>query len=266
MTTETLLVEMRNDVLWVTINRPEKRNALSRDVLADLLGVFTEQARNEALKMAVLTGSGDKNFAAGGDLRELMSVRSYQEAVEMATHTRQVMDKVRYFPVPVVAAINGDALGGGGELALAPDFRVAAAHARIAFVQGRLNVPTAWGGGIDLLRRVGYEKGLWMMGTREYVSGEEALRIGLFDAIAEQGTALEDRVEEFIAPFLQHIPRVLRSFKSLGVAVRQGLPQQELEELETRLLAASWITEDHWQAAGKVVDSMGSGGGSGSKK
>lgn len=256
---ENLIVDVRNNVLWVTINRPEKRNALSQVVLADLKQVFTEQAENQQLRMAVLTGSGDKNFAAGGDLRELMSVTSYQDTLEMGTNARKVLDKVRYFPVPVVAALNGDALGGGAELALAPDFRVAAAHARIAFVQGRLNVSTAWGGGIDLIRRVGYQKGLKMMGTREYVSGDEALGMGLFDMVAEPAADLTEKVDEFLQPFLQHIPRVLRAFKTLGIGVRQGRPQQELEGLENRLLAETWVTDDHWQAAGKVIDSMGAG-------
>ena len=254
---DTLEVRVRADTLWVTIARPQKRNALSGEVLRELEEVFTRQSDNRELRMAVLTGAGNASFAAGGDLRELMSVTGHEDALRMSETTRKVIDRIRYFPVPVVAALNGDALGGGAELALAPDFRVAAGHARIAFVQGRLNVSTAWGGGIDLTRRVGFAKALHLLGTRRYVGAEEGLEIGLIDAVAAPGQDVAEKTEEFIQPFLQQIPAVLRAFKALAVAVRQGLPQRELEELETRLLADNWVSRDHWDAAAKVIDSLG---------
>src|SRR5918993_3980409 len=134
--------------LDVTINRPAKRNALSRDSLAALKRVFERHSGEHGIRVAVLTAAGEKSFAAGGDLKDLSTIRTLGEAAEMSRSARDVLDSIRRFPVPVVAALNGDALGGGAELAVACDMRVAATHARIGFVQGRLGITTAWGGGI----------------------------------------------------------------------------------------------------------------------
>ncbi|MCH8238351.1 MAG: enoyl-CoA hydratase/isomerase family protein, partial [Proteobacteria bacterium] len=140
----TLKTDSQDGVITVTIDRPGKRNALSREVLAELAEIFTAAARDDGLKAAVVTGAGDKCFAAGGDLKDLASVRTLNDARAMADDAKQAFEAIRRFPVPVVAALNGDALGGGAELAVACDFRVFAHHARIGFVHGRLNIPTAW--------------------------------------------------------------------------------------------------------------------------
>ena len=168
-------VETRDAVMTVTIERPEKRNALSRAVLAELAAAFTDGARDESLKAAVVTGAGDISFAAGGDLRDLEQVRTLKDAAAMAEGAKQAFETIRRFPVPVVAALNGDALGGGAELAVACDFRVFAHHARIGFVQGRLNISTAWGGGVDLMRLVGPAIGLRLLPGHGDCAG---LRIG----------------------------------------------------------------------------------------
>jgi len=155
-----VLVAPADGILRVTINRPEKRNALSRAVLDELGQVFAGHAPDEALRVAVLTAAGSHSFAAGGDLLDLAAVRTREGAAAMATQARTALDAIRRFPVPVVAALNGVALGGGAELAVACDLRIAAAHAGIGFVQGRLNIVTAWGGGIDLMRLLGPARGL----------------------------------------------------------------------------------------------------------
>ena len=118
--TQHLLVEVRADVLHLTINRPDKRNALSLGLLSDL-GAALHAHRHTPVKCAVLTGAGDRCFAAGGDLKELDAIRTTLEARRMSELGHAALDEIRYFPVPVIGAINGLALGGGGavELALA---------------------------------------------------------------------------------------------------------------------------------------------------
>ena len=108
-----LRIEVDESILRVTIDRPEKRNALSRAVLAELGETFRAAAADQSLIAAVLQGAGDKSFAAGGDLKDLDSVRNRAQATEMADDAKRALDAVRRFPVPVVAAVNGDALGGG---------------------------------------------------------------------------------------------------------------------------------------------------------
>jgi len=253
VTASHILVETSDRVLRVTLNRPEKHNALSRELLEDLRAAFEEHSREETLVAAVVRGAGAKSFAAGGDLRDLASVRTLEAAREMATRAKAALNAIRSFPVPVVAALNGDALGGGAELAVACDFRVAAPHARIGFVQGRLNITTAWGGGVDLLQIVGPTVGLRLLAQSEVLDGPGALSLGLYDALALEPEGFDAVVDDFLAPIRQKTPLVLRAFKALAASARRSVPRQEMEELETAFLAETWVHPDHWVAADKIL-------------
>ena len=253
MTTSDIRVESSGGVLRVTINRPEKRNALSADVLHALADAFTSNADDSLLKVAVLRGGGEQCFAAGGDLRELASITTLGGAAEMARDAKASLEAIRQFPLPVVAALNGDAMGGGAELAVACDFRIAAAPARIGFVQGRLNIATAWGGGIDLMRLVGTSRGLGLMCRGDMLTGAEATSLGLVDAVARADQSLDDLIADFIAPILKQAPQVLRAFKAVAKGVRAGLPRAELDDIETRMFAQTWVHDDHWSAAQKIT-------------
>lgn len=242
-------VETRDAVMTVTIERPEKRNALSRAVLAELAAAFTDGARDESLKAAVVTGAGDISFAAGGDLRDLEQVRTLKDAAAMAEGAKQAFETIRRFPVPVVAALNGDALGGGAELAVACDFRVFAHHARIGFVQGRLNISTAWGGGVDLMRLVGPAVGLRLLSMGKMIAGPEAMKIGLGDATGSLGQMLEDLLQDFLAPLKAQAPQALRAFKAVAMAARFGAPRPDMLRLETETFSKTWVHDDHWRAA-----------------
>lgn len=240
-----LIVEVRDGVMYVLINRADKRNALSRPLLQELRETFQENAWNDGLLAAVITGAGDRCFAAGGDLRDLDGLRSAAEGRAMAAGARDALDAIRSFPVPVVAALNGDALGGGAELSASCDFRVAAGHARIGFIQGRLSISTAWGGGVDLFRIVGRQKALRLLTTATMLSAEEALDCGLVDAVAAADQSLEDAVEDFLRPARAISPHVHRAFKSLAAAA-PGRDEAEAVELEN--FAQCWAHEDHWKA------------------
>ncbi len=255
--TAPVLVTRADDVLRVTVNRPEKHNALSRAVLAALHGVFTGQREDETLRVAVLQGAGERSFAAGGDLRDLSAVRSHEDTVRMAEDGKRALDAIRAFPVPVVAALNGDALGGGSELALACDLRVFAAHARLGFVQGRLNISTAWGGGIDVLRLLGPARGLALLCRSELLPAAEAQALGLADAVAQDAQPLEEALGAFLEPLCRQAPQVLRAFKAVAHGVRMGLPRERLDELETRMFAATWTHEAHWAAAERILSRRG---------
>ena len=245
----TLKTDSQDGVITVTIDRPGKRNALSREVLAELAEIFTAAARDDGLKAAVVTGAGDKCFAAGGDLKDLGSIRTLDGARAMADGAKQSFEAIRRFPVPVLAALNGDALGGGAELAVACDFRVFAHHARIGFVQGRLNISTAWGGGVDLMRLVGPAVGLRLLSMGEMIAGPEAIRIGLGDATASLGQTLDDLVADFLAPIKAQAPQALRAFKAMAMAARFGESRADMLRLETETFIETWVHDDHWAAA-----------------
>lgn len=248
-----IIVESTGGVLRVTINRPDKRNALSGEVLRSLAEVFASSREDSNVRLAVLRGAGEQCFAAGGDLRELASIITLEGAAEMAGEAKASLETIRAFPLPVVAALNGDAMGGGAELSVACDFRIAAAHARIGFVQGRLNISTAWGGGIDLMRLVGTSRGLGLLCRGEMLSGSEAVALGLIDAVACEGQSLDDLIADFIAPILKQSPQVLRAFKAVAIGVRTAQSREELNDLETRMFAQTWVHQDHWTAAEKIT-------------
>jgi len=228
-----LIVSERPGVLSVTIDREAKRNALSLAVLREIRRVFETRAPDRNLKVATVTGSGEKSFAAGGDLRELDAVRSVEDTRNMSELGRSALDAIRSFPVPVVAIINGTALGGGAELAMACDFRLATPRASIGFLQGALNVTPAWGGGLDLIERIGSAPALRLLATAQVLRAPEALELGVVDALTDGSEPLGESVGDFLGPILAREPHVLRAMKELRLAARRNV-LGDLAELETR--------------------------------
>ena len=247
-----VLVDRSGRVLHVTLNRPDKHNPLSRAVLARLGHVF-RQARDEPeLACAVVTGAGARYFAAGGDLRDLAHVRAEADVRAMAEEARDALDAIREFPLPVVALLNGDAIGGGAELAVACDFRIARAGAAIGYVHGRLEITSAWGGGTDLIALIGRSRALQMMARGERIGADEALQWGLVDRVAAP-ESLESALQEFTAPMLAHGAAVLRGAKAQIVAARRGLSYAERRAVELDAFVRTWIHPDHWAALERVL-------------
>jgi len=243
-----LEIERRGAVLHVTIAREARHNALSRATIAEIDETFAHHARDADLRAAVLSGAGVRSFAAGGDIRDLEAVRTEAEAAAMSRETRAAFDRIRDFPVPVVAVLNGTALGGGAELAAACDFRVAAAHARIGFIQGRMGLITAWGGGIDLCAIVGYQTALRITLSAQILGAEEARAIGLVDAVAAEDEPLDMAVARLLEPIIAQPRPVLAGFKELNRAARRVAGRAGLEQLETALFARTWVDDAHWDA------------------
>ena len=248
-----VLVSIEDGLLRVTINRPEKRNPLSRVVLARLQRVFEEQRQNEALVLAVISGAGDRSFAAGGDLRDLEEVRTEEQARALFDLGNGAFQAIRTFCVPVVAALNGVALGGGAELAVACDVRIAAAHARIGFVQGTLNIPTAWGGGSDLAAILGPARGLELLCSARLLSASEAHAAGLVEAVAPAGEPFAAFVERFVGPWMKQRPQVMRAFKWQSAARKLGMARELADSRDRDLFAYAWCHAEHWQAAKDIL-------------
>ena len=247
-----LSVDIREKVLHVKITRPEKRNALSRTTLKEIGNVFNHHKSDDSILVAVLTGAGDRSFAAGGDLKDLDSVRTRELTVDMVNTGKTALDAIRNFCVPVVAAINGTALGGGAELAMACDYRVAAETAKIGFLQGKLNITTAWGGGADLMERIGSAPALNLLAGCRILDAKAALELGVIDVCCCRGESLDDCLENFVSPFLGRSASVMRGFKTLRNHARNNLTQS-LNELETNNFIESWLHDEHWQAAGNIL-------------
>jgi enoyl-CoA hydratase/carnithine racemase len=153
----------------------------------------------------------------------------------------------------VVAALNGTALGGGAELAMACDLRLAAPAAELGFLQAELNVTTAWGGGIDLLAAVGPARALELLGTARRLSAHQALALGLVQELAPANEPFAEFVAAWVSRLTRRPARVLRAQKALAAAFRARL-HADLSATETTGFVAAWTHADHWAAAAAALD------------
>ncbi|MFM7704848.1 MAG: enoyl-CoA hydratase/isomerase family protein [Rubrivivax sp.] len=237
---------------WITIDRAAKHNALARPVLAELAATVRELGARPQLRYLVIRGAGERYFAAGGDLRDLASVRDEAGVQAMMDQAGGALDAVRRCPVPVIAYLNGDAIGGGAELALACDLRLQAAHARIGYIQARLAITSAWGGGPDLFGLVGPARALRMMARAELVEAEAALAWGLADAVIRDGADGED-LSAFTRPLSSCAPQVLRGIKAQAQVARLSPDWAAHRQVEREHFVRTWLHEDHWAAADKLL-------------
>ena len=246
-------LDVRDDGLaWITIDRPHKHNALARPVLAELKDAVRAAGDDARTRVVVLRGAGDAYFAAGGDLVDLSSVRSERDVRAMAEAATAALDAVREAPVPVVAYVNGDALGGGAELAVACDLRMLASHARIGFVHARLAITSAWGGGTDLCQLVGSARAMRMMTSAAMIASEEALAWGLVDVVVDGGPEGEG-VRRFLAPMLEQPAAVLRGITQQVRAWRRGDSYAQRRAIERESLVATWLGDEHWAAVERFL-------------
>jgi enoyl-CoA hydratase/carnithine racemase len=245
-------VERAGRVLRLTIDRADKHNPLSRSVLARLRAILESHRNDEALACVVLTGAGDRYFAAGGDLRDLAEVREEPDVRAMAEEARAALDAVRDFPLPVIARVNGEAIGGGAELAVACDFRVMRDGAHIGYVHGRLAITSAWGGATDLCALVGPARALRMTARCELVPAATALQWGLADAAAP-ADGLDAALQAFIAPLFEQTATALRGCKALTRAARRGENYAALRAIEQSYFVQTWTAPPHWQAVERIL-------------
>lgn len=234
-------------LLTVTIDRPEKRNPLSLGVLDSLRQIFTECAADDGITLAVLTGAADRAFASGGDLAELAAYRTEAEATAFSLHGKAALAAVRAFPVPVVARVNGVALGGGCELALACDLRLAAAHAGLGLIHGKLAISPSWGGGVDLVRLLGPARALAHLLAAEPLDADSALAAGLVNAVCPAGDDFDAWFDAQLEPWRHHPRQVMQAFKTLASRSDEA-DRAARDAAETNSFARAWAHADHWEA------------------
>ncbi|MBK9774926.1 MAG: enoyl-CoA hydratase/isomerase family protein [bacterium] len=201
MTTENILCEVAAGVATVTINRPGKLNALDAQTIRELDACFAALATDPAARVVVVTGAGPKAFVAGADIGELATLAA-APAQELSRRGQALMDRIEHLGKPVIAAVNGFALGGGCELALACSFRWAADTAKLGLPETGLGLIPGYGGTQRLPRLVGRGRALEMILRGNMVTAAEALAIGLVDRVvpaAELGEAVAAVAREIAA-------------------------------------------------------------------
>ncbi|MCD6533264.1 MAG: enoyl-CoA hydratase/isomerase family protein [Deltaproteobacteria bacterium] len=208
---ELLLTENRDGVLIVTLNRPESMNSLSRELLADLNKLVSEISVDKTVRVVVITGAGEKSFCSGADLREraTMSPIEVKQYIQMIRNTFTMVENL---PQPVIAAVNGYAFGGGTELALASDIRIAAPNAVMGLTETSLGIIPGAGGTQRLARLLGKGKAKEMVFTAHRAKADEALAIGMVNQVAPEG-GLIDAALEMAARIKKNAPIALEMAK-----------------------------------------------------
>jgi enoyl-CoA hydratase len=238
---QNLLVERCPDLAVVTVNRPAKRNALDALTIEELGAAFAELAQDPAVRGVVLTGAGEKSFVAGADLTEL---RGLDLAAGRAFSQRgqRLLDRIEGLGKPVVAAVNGYALGGGCELALACHVRIASDNAVFGLPEVKLGLVCGYGGTQRLPRLVGKGRALELLLTGDRVDATEALRIGLVNRVVFRDR-LREEAEVLVRRMTANAPLSLRATLD---AVGEGLdrPLPEAQRRETDLFAELVASED----------------------
>jgi len=244
-----LRLQVEGRVATLVIDRPEARNALNLATMRSL-GLALEEAESKRARVLVIRGAGDKAFCAGGDLKELEHMRSAEQAAQMARTMRTTLDRLNQLRMPVIAALNGDALGGGAELALACDFRLAAAHARIGFPQVNLGLIPAWGAPERLAALLGRARALHIMLTGRALTAEEAMHAGLVEEVVPSDR-FDARVHELAEGIAAAPPAAVAGIKRSVDSVR---PQRnpELADKAIEDFARTWAAPAHWLAVEKM--------------
>ena len=238
-------------IAWLTISRSDVLNALNREVLEELLDILTKLHNHELLRVLVITGDGMKAFVAGADIAA-MKAMSPNEALEFATLGQSVFSLIEQFPCPVIAAVNGFALGGGLELALSCDFIVAAESAKFGQPEVKLGIIPGFGGTQRLMREIGMRKAKDLIFSGRMINASEALRIGLVTRVVP-ADSLQSEVDIIAKEIATQSPAAISTAKrvmneGVNASIEAGLL------MERQSFALCFDTQDQEEGCSAFVE------------
>lgn len=193
MSYNTLLTKVENNILTVTLNRPKQLNALNKEVFAELESVLDKYTNDNEVKGIIITGSGEKAFAAGADIKEFAHF-NVEEGTLLSANGQRIFAKIETYNKPVIAAVNGFALGGGLELAMSCHIRIASDNARFGQPEVSLGVTPGYAGTQRLTQLIGKGKSLELLMTGDMIKADEGLRLGLVNYVYPQADLLNEAV------------------------------------------------------------------------
>lgn len=243
------LIGVRDEgpVRLVTLERPQVHNAMSEQLM-DELSEALKESESAGQRVLVVTGSGEKTFCSGGDLKEFKALRTREATMAMSLRAQRLARALRRSPIVSIAALNGDAYGGGLEFALAFDLRVAARHARFGFLQVTLGITPAWRGVSRLRELVGRSSAILLLLTGERFDAQTAENYGIVDRIAE-GSAVE--AAQTLAQTIASYPATAVRIIKMMVDARTEDDEASLD-LEASRFSEAWLSDDHWNALAAV--------------
>jgi enoyl-CoA hydratase len=237
----TLLTAREGAIVVLTLNRPDKLNALNAELLGELDVSLAELARDPSIGCAILTGAGEKAFAAGADIAAMLDLTT-EQARHFSELGHRICSRIERAPFPVIGAVNGFALGGGCELALACDFLYASDKAKLGQPEINLGIIPGFGGTQRLARRVGIGRARELCYTGDAIGAEEALRIGLVNAVVPHAE-LMGKVKE-VATKIAKKGRVAVGQCKRVIFSGEGVPLDTANALETQAFAMLFATSD----------------------
>jgi enoyl-CoA hydratase len=245
-------VDPERRIAVLTINRADKLNALNRALLEELDSALDYIASQEDVRALVITGAGTKAFVAGADIGELSALEGLDDGREFARFGQSIFSKIERLTIPVIMAMNGYALGGGCELALCGDIRLASENAQIGQPEINLGVIPGYGGTQRLTRIIGRDRAKGLIFTGERVGAEDALRLGLVDRIVPQAELVIEATNLAVT-LAGKPPRALALAK---MAINDGisLPLDEALELEAELFGQAAATQDRKEGTSSFLE------------
>jgi enoyl-CoA hydratase len=245
------LIEKSGRIAWVTLNRPEKLNALNNEVLGELERIFADLEQDAEVGVVVVTGAGEKAFVAGADIAELKTLDTAGARLQ-SLRGQAVFQRIEAMPKPVIAAVNGFALGGGCELALACHIRIASENARFGLPEVSLGIIPGYGGTQRLCRLVGKGVALDLILSGDMTPAADALRMGLVSRVVPQAD-LRAAAEKLAKTILTRAPLGLRSALA---AVNEGIemPQEQGLLYEASLFGLLAATQDMQEGMGAFLE------------
>jgi enoyl-CoA hydratase len=238
---KTLIYKKKENIGTLTINRPDKLNAISNELTAELHSLLGELEKDEELKVLIITGTGDKAFVAGADIKELVD-RDARIGRRVSRERQEVFSRIENLPVPVIAAVNGYALGGGLEIALACNIRLCSEKAQFGAPEVKLGIIPGDGGTQRLPRLVGLGRAMEMIITGDFIDAQEAYRIGLVNKVFPH-EELMDKAMELAQKIASRPPLAVKYAKEAVNRSQEGDAASGFA-LESYLHALTCTTED----------------------
>ena len=241
-----LNIERIGDIEVLTINRPKAGNSISSDLTSALIENLERLHKENNLHALIITGTGEKFFCTGGDIKEYREIKSPQNLNYHFDRTRRAMDLIETLKCPVISAINGYALGGGAELILCTDYRIAEKHSEIGWPQSQLGIIPAWNGIDRLVRDCGPRIASNLLMTGKRISAEAAEKFRIVDIVVETGTSMEFALE-YAEVLKKSAPKALKATKEI-IAATSKYSYDEVRKQQHAIFPDLWFSKDHKEA------------------
>jgi enoyl-CoA hydratase len=247
---ENLLLSLQDKTLLITINRPEKLNALTFDTVREIGAAVSYALQNLEISGMIITGAGNKSFVAGADISEFIGL-TLDEGKKLSEHGHKVFNLIENSPKPIIAAINGFALGGGCELAMACHLRIAVSNARFGQPEVKLGLIPGYGGTQRLVQLIGKTHALKLMMTADMINAEEAAKLGLINEICEPADLMQKSYSLLNKIYAQSPLAIGSVIRSVNAYYAEGINGFDTEIKE---FGKCFLTDDFKEGASAFIE------------